>query len=92
MFPTDTTRGAGNGASQTGPAGAVTYRSVPGLLLVDCFNRGPLLRTPLRIANPVTRLTFQTFFNYQLDQGWYLRIKDTMPIFNLRHNTSTEIR
>ena len=91
VFPTATTHAAGKGAWQAGPAGAVVYRGIPGLLLGGLLQQGTSFLYTAPDRKPVTQLTFQPFFVYQLGQGWYLRSRDATWTFNLRHNTSTEI-
>jgi hypothetical protein len=91
VFPTATTTAAGSGTWQLGPAAAMTYRGIPGLLLGGLLQQGTSFAYTAPNRNPVTQLTFQPFFVYQLGQGWYLRSRDATWTFNLRHNTSTEI-
>ncbi len=91
VFPTATTHAAGNGAWEAGPAGAVVYRGIPGLLLGGLLQQGTSFAYTAPDHKPVTRLTFQPFFVYQLGQGWYLRSRDATWTFNLRHDTSTRI-
>jgi len=91
VFPTATTHAAGKGAWQAGPAGAVVYRGIPGLLLGGLLQQGTSFLYTAPDRKPVTKLTFQPFFVYQLGHGWYLRSRDATWTFNLRHNTSTEI-
>lgn len=91
VFPTATTTAAGSGTWQVGPAAAMTYRGIPGLLLGGLLQQGTSFAYTAPNRKPVTQLTFQPFFVYQLGQGWYLRSRDATWTFNLRHNTSTEI-
>jgi hypothetical protein len=91
LFPTATTRAAGSGTWQIGPATAATYRGIPGLLLGCLLQQGTSFAYTAPDRKPVTQLTFQPFFVYQLGQGWYFRSRDATWTFNLRHNTSTEI-
>ncbi len=91
VVPTATTRAAGSGTWQIGPAAAATYRGIPGLLVGGLFQQGTSFAYTAPDRRPVTQLTFQPFFVYQLGQGWYLRSRDATWTFNLRHNTSTEI-
>jgi hypothetical protein len=91
VFPTATTRAAGKGAWQIGPAGATAYRGIPSLLLGGLLQQGTSFAYTAPDRKPVTQLTFQPIFVYQLGQGWYLRSRDATWTFNLRHNTSTEI-
>jgi hypothetical protein len=91
VFPTATTRSAGKGAWQAGPAGAVVYRGIPGLLLGGLLQQGTSFLYTAPDRKPVTQLTFQPFFVYQLGRGWYLRSRDATWTVNLRHHTSTEI-
>lgn len=91
VFPTATTTAAGSGTWQVGPAAAMTYRGIQGLLLGGLLQQGTSFAYTAPNRKPVTQLTFQPFFVYQLGQGWYLRSRDATWTFNLRHNTSTEI-
>ncbi len=91
VFPTATTQAAGNGAWQIGPAGATTYRGIPGLLLGGLLQQGTSFAYTAPHRKPVNQLTFQPLFVYQLGRGWYVRSRDATWTFNLRHNTSTEI-
>jgi len=91
VFPTATTSPPGKGAWQVGPAGAAGYRGIPGLLLGGLLQQGTSFAYTAPNRKPVTQLTFQPIFVYQLGHGWYLRSRDATWTFNLRHNTSTEI-
>jgi hypothetical protein len=91
VFPTATTRAAGSGTWQAGPAFATTYRGIPGLLLGGLLQQGTSFSYTSPDRKPVTQLTFQPFIVYQLGSGWYLRSRDATWTFNLRRNTSTEI-
>src|SRR5215469_8789720 len=91
VFPTATTRAAGSGAWQAGPAAGITFRGIPDLLLGGLLQQGTSFAYTSPDRKPVTQLTFQPFFVYQLGRGWYLRSRDATWTFNLRHNTSTEI-
>jgi hypothetical protein len=91
VFPTATTEAAGDGTWQAGPAAAVVYRGIPDLLLGGLLQQGTSFSYTAPNRKPITQLTFQPFFVYQLGRGWYLRSRDATWTFNLRHNTSTEI-
>jgi hypothetical protein len=91
VLPTATTDAAGNGTWQAGPAAALVYRGIPNLLLGGLLQQGTSFSYTSPDRKPVTKLTFQPFFVYQLGQGWYVKSRDATWRFNLRHNTSTEI-
>jgi len=91
VFPTASSRAAGKGTWQAGPASGLTYRGIRGLLLGGLLQQGTSFAYTAPDRKPVTQLTFQPFFIYQLGHGWYLRSKDATWTFNLRHKTSTEI-
>lgn len=91
VFPTATTKAAGKGTWQAGPAAALVYRGIPGLLLGGLLQQGTSFSYTAPDRKPVTQLTFQPFFVYELGQGWYFRSRDATWTFNLRYNTSTEI-
>jgi hypothetical protein len=73
VFPTATTRAAGSGTWQAGPAAAFTYRGIPGLLLGGLFQQGTSFSYTAPDRKPVTQITLQPFIVYQLGNGWYLR-------------------
>jgi hypothetical protein len=91
VFPTATTRAAGSGVWQLGPAAATTFRGIPALLLGGLLQQATSFAYTGPTRKPVNQLTFQPFFTYSLGQGWYLRSRDATWTFNLRHLTSTEI-
>jgi hypothetical protein len=69
VFPTATTSAAGSGTWQAGPAGAVVYRGIPGLLLGGLLQQGTSFSYTAPDRKPVTQLTFQPFFVYQLGKA-----------------------
>jgi hypothetical protein len=91
VFPTATTVSAGSGTWQAGPAGAVVFRGIPGLLLGGLLQQGTSFSYTAPNRKAVTQLTFQPFFTYDFGSGWYFRSRDATWTFNLRHHTSTEI-
>jgi hypothetical protein len=91
VFPTATSRSAGRGAWEAGPAVAFRYRPIPGLLISGLIQQATSFAYTSPDRTPVTRLTFQPMLSYQLGQGWYVRSSDATWTFNLRHGTSTTI-
>jgi hypothetical protein len=73
VFPTATSRSAGQGAWQVGPAFGAVYTGIPGLLL------GFIAQNPISFAYtnphrpPQNTLQIQPVFAYHLWDKWYLR-------------------
>jgi hypothetical protein len=91
VFPTATSKSAGNGAWQAGPAAAFRYRPIPRLLISGLIQQATSFDYTSPNRTPITVLTFQPMISYQLGRGWYLRSSDATWTFNLRHSTSTTI-
>ncbi len=91
VFPTATSRSAGRGTWQAGPAAAFRYRPISGLLLSGLMQQATSFAYTSPDRTPVTRLTFQPMLSYQLGRGWYVRSSDAIWSFNLRHHTSTTV-
>lgn len=91
IFPTATNQQLGHGAWQLGPAGAFSFRGIPGLDLAGLIQQATSFAYTSSRSKPITSLTFQPIVTYQLGSGWYLKSSDSTWTFNLRHNTSTTI-
>jgi hypothetical protein len=91
VFPTATSKSAGRGAWQAGPAAAFRYRPISGLLISGLIQQATSFAYTSPERTPVSRLTFQPMLSYQLGHGWYVRSSDATWTFNLRHTTSTTI-
>ena len=91
VFPTTTSKSAGRGAWQAGPAVAFRYRPIPGLLISALLQQATSFAYSFADRTPVNRLTFQPMLSYQLGRGWYVRSSDATWTFNLRRGTSTTI-
>ena len=91
VFPTATSKSAGSGAWQAGPAGAFRYRPLPGLLISGLMQQASSFAYTSPDRNPVTVLTFQPMLSYQLGAGWYVRSSDATWTFDLRRGTSTTL-
>jgi len=91
VFPTATSKSAGRGAWEAGPAAAFRYRPIPGLLISGLIQQATSFAYTSPDRTPVTRLTFQPMLSYQLGHGWYVRSSDATWTFNLRRGTSTTI-
>src|SRR5208337_105204 len=76
VFPTATSKSAGQGAWQAGPAFAAVYTGVPWLLA------GFLLQNPITFAYtsrtrpPQSTMEFQPALLVHVWRGWYLRSAD----------------
>ena len=76
VFPTATSRSAGQGAWQAGPAFGAIYGGIPGLLI------GFVVQNPISFAYtnphrlPQNTLQFQPVFALHLWEKWYLRSAD----------------
>ena len=91
VFPTASSRSAGRGAWQAGPAAAFRYRPISGLQISGLIQQATSFAYTSPTRPPITLLTFQPMISYQLGHGWYLRSSDATWAFNLRHRTSTTI-
>ena len=91
VCPTATSKSAGRGAWQAGPAAAFRYRPIPRLLISGLIQQATSFAYTSPDRTPVTALTFQPMLSYQLGRGWYVRSSDAIWTLNLRHATSTTI-
>ncbi len=91
IFPTSTTKLAGDGAWQMGPALGFSYRGIPGFNLGGLGQQATSFAYTSSRSVPQTSITFQPIISYQLGHGWYIKSSDATWKFNLRHNTSTTI-
>ncbi len=91
VFPTATSKLAGPGAWQVGPAAAFRYRPISRLLISGLMQQATSFAYTSSQRTPISRLTFQPMISYQLGRGWYARSSDAIWSFNLRHATSTII-
>jgi hypothetical protein len=89
VFPTASSDRVGKGSWQIGPAGAFSYRGIPGLNLAGLLQQATSFAYTSSKSAPVSSLTFQPILSYQLGDGWYLKSSDATWTFNLRHKTST---
>jgi hypothetical protein len=90
VFPTATSRSAGQGAWQAGPAFGTIYSGIPGLLV------GFILQNPISFAYtsrnrpPLNTLLFQPVMAFHLWDGWYLRSAEaTWTMGWHRHSPTT---
>lgn len=91
VLPTASSDRVGNGSWQMGPAGAFSYRGIPGLNIAGLLQQATSFAYTSSNSLPVSVLTFQPILSYQLGHGWYLKSSDATWTFNLRHKTSTTI-
>lgn len=89
VFPTATSRSAGQGAWQAGPALGAIYTGVPGLLA------GFILQNPVSFAYtspdrpPQNTLQFQPVLALHLWEKWYLRSAEANWSMGWRHHSPT---
>ena len=91
VFPTATSRSAGQGAWQAGPAFGAIYTGVPGLLI------GFVLLNPISFAYtsrnrpPQNTLEFQPVMAFHLWDGWYLRSAEANWSMGWHRHSSTTL-
>jgi hypothetical protein len=89
VFPTATSRSAGQGAWQAGPAMGAVYKGIPWLVA------GFILQDPISFAYtapnrpPQNTLEFQPILAIHLWQGWYLRSAEATWACGWRHHSPT---
>jgi hypothetical protein len=91
VFPTSGSAHTGNGAWEVGPAFGFSYRGIPGLNVSGLLQQAISFAYTSPKSKPVSSLTYQPIFTYQLLNQWYLKSSDATWTFNLRHKTSTQI-
>ena len=91
LFPTASSKSAGQGAWQAGPAFAAVYTGVPGLLA------GFLFQEPISFAYsspgraPLNTLEFQPVLLLHVWRGWYLRSADATWLYGCHRHSSTTL-
>jgi hypothetical protein len=91
VFPTATSRSAGQGAWQAGPALGAIYTGIPGLLA------GFILQNPISFAYsssrrvPQNTLDFQPVMALHLWDGWYLRSAEADWMMGWHHHSPTTL-
>jgi hypothetical protein len=89
VFPTATSRSAGQGAWQAGPAMAAVYKGIPWLVT------GFILQNPISFAYsspnrpPQNTLQFQPILAVHLWQGWYVRSAEATWVSGWHHHSPT---
>jgi hypothetical protein len=89
VFPTATSRSAGQGAWQAGPALGAVYKGIPWLLV------GFIFQDPISFAYssprrpPQNTLEFEPVMALHVWEGWYLRSAEANWMCGLHHNSST---
>jgi len=89
VFPTATSRSAGQGAWQAGPAMGAVYTGIPWLVM------GFLLQNPISFAYtspkpaPQNKLEFHPALALHVWKGWYLRSAEATWAFGWRHHSPT---
>ncbi len=91
VFPTATSKEAGQGAWQAGPACGAAYTAIPGLLA------GFLLQNPISFAytspnrKPVSTMEFQPIAIIHVWRGWYVRSAESTWVYNWRRHSPTTL-
>jgi len=91
VFPTATSRSAGQGAWQAGPALGGVYTGIPWLVM------GFLLENPISFAytspnrRPQNTLEFEPVLLLHLWRGWYVRSAEATWVVDWRHHSSTQL-
>jgi hypothetical protein len=89
VFPTATSRSAGQGAWQAGPALGAVYTGIPWLVM------GFLFQNPISFAYtspkrlPQNTLQFQPALALHIWEGWYLRSAEATWVCGWRHHSPT---
>jgi len=89
VFPTATSRSAGQGAWQAGPAIGAVYKGIPSLVC------GFVLQDPISFAYtsrnrpPLNTIQFQPVAAVHVWEGWYLRSAEATWLVGLHRNSST---
>src|SRR5437764_7949041 len=89
VFPTATSRSAGQGAWQAGPALAPVYKGIPWRVA------GVVFQDPISFAYsspnrpPQNTLELQPILTIHLRPGWYLRSADATWVCGLHHRSAT---
>lgn len=89
VFPTATSRAAGEGAWQVGPAFGAVYKGIPGLLF------GALIQNPISFAytsadrQPLNTLLVQPIVFAYVGRGFYVKSGDSTWTIGWRHGSPT---
>ncbi len=91
VFPTATSKSAGQGSWQAGPSFAAAYTGIPWLLM------GFLFQNPISFAytspdrRPQSTIVFQPVLLLHLWRGWYVRSADASWLIGWRHLSPTTL-
>jgi hypothetical protein len=72
-----------------GPAGAFSYRGIPGLNVAGLMQQATSFAYTSSHSVPVASFTFQPMLSYQLGRNWYVKSSDATWTIKQRHNTAT---
>jgi len=89
IFPTATSRSAGQGAWQAGPAFGAIYRGVPGLLIGGIVQNTTSFAYSSAHRPPQNTLSFQPVVALHLMGQWYLRSAEATWTMGWHHGTAT---
>jgi hypothetical protein len=89
VFPTASSRSAGQGAWQAGPAIGAVYTGIPWLVMGFLFQNPISFAYISRRRPPQNTLEFQPAFALHLWEGWYLRSAEAAWAIGWRHRSPT---
>ncbi len=89
VFPTATSRSAGQGAWQAGPAMGAVYKGIPWLVAAFVLQEPISFAYTSRNRPPQNTLQFQPALAVHLWEGWYLRSAEATWTCSLHHHSST---
>jgi hypothetical protein len=89
VFPTATSRSAGQGAWQAGPAMGAVYTGIPWLVMGFLFQNPISFAYTSRRRPPQNTLEFQPALALHVWKGWYLRSAEATWAFGWRHHSAT---
>jgi hypothetical protein len=91
VFPTATSRSAGQGAWQAGPALGAIYKGIPWLVVGFIFQNPVSFAYASRDRPPQNTLLFQPVLSIHLWRGWYLRSAEATWMSDWHRHSPTEM-
>jgi hypothetical protein len=91
VFPTATSKTAGQGAWQAGPACGAAYTGIPGFLAGFLFQNPISFEYTSPKRKPLSAMEFQPIAIVHVWRGWYVRSAESTWVFNWRHHSATTV-
>jgi hypothetical protein len=91
VFPAATSRSAGQGAWQAGPAFGAVYKGIPWLVVGFIFQNPISFAYTSPVRPPQSTIEFQPVMALHLWEGWYLRSAEATWVSGWRHHSPTEL-